>query len=59
MSTTYTKKQVFMAILPWSIIGTMIVFSIGAASGWFIRSNFQNEVAQQVNSIMEKKANAK
>ena len=56
---TYTKKQVLWAILPWGIIGVMVVFTAGAAIGWFTRCNFESEIDRQVNSIMEKKVHAK
>jgi len=59
MNSTYTKKQIIIAILPWSIILVMVVFSTGAAVGWFTRSNFDSVIDKQVNSIMEKKVSAK
>jgi len=56
---TYTKKQVAIALLPWSIIVTMVLVSTGAFIGWTLRSNFYSEISQQVSSIVEAKTNAK
>lgn len=60
MSTpTYTKKQVAVYLLPWSIITVMVLVTLGAYLGWTTRSNFQNEVQNQVSISMKAVANAK
>jgi len=51
----YSRKDMFFKVLPWAIIFTVIIAFAGLASGWTLRSNFdetiRNEVKTQVTSF--------
>lgn len=56
---SYTAKQVFFALLPWTIILTLLVGFIGVVTGWNMRSQYhmavQNEAKSQVAHVSELK----
>ena len=54
---TFTRKQVFFAILPWAIIVACAVFTLGAGVGWTGKSNIDStihaEVVTQVQQLKQ------
>lgn len=50
---TYNKKQVFWAILPWSIIVIVTVGFAGIVSGWTLKSGYEGQVRADALVVLE------
>jgi cell division septal protein FtsQ len=50
---TYTKKQVFMAVLPWAIIVIATVGFIGVVTGWTLRSSDISRVHAEAQVVSQ------